>query len=100
VRVCVQCKATDRMIEIPMADQRGTVATFTIDHLAYSPSPPVIAAVVDFDGGGRFSCELADADPDRVAIGDRVEMTFRRIITAGGVHNYFWKARPVEREAQ
>jgi uncharacterized OB-fold protein len=100
VRVCVQCKATDRMVEVPMADQRGTVATFTIDHLAYSPSPPVLAAVVDFDGGGRFSCELADAHPDRVAIGDRVEMTFRRVITAGGVHNYFWKARPVEREAQ
>ena len=95
VRVCVQCKATDRMTEIPMADQQGTVATFTIDHLAYSPSPPVIAAVVDFDGGGRFSCELADADPQRVAIGDRVVMTFRRTITAGGVHNYFWKARPI-----
>jgi 3-hydroxy-3-methylglutaryl CoA synthase len=106
VRVCVECKAIDRMVEIPMADQRGTVATFTIDHLAYSQSPPVIAAVVDFDGGGRFSCELADAHPDRVAIGDRVAMTFRRTITAGGVHNYFWKARPieplptVEREAQ
>ncbi|HUJ65913.1 MAG TPA: OB-fold domain-containing protein, partial [Acidimicrobiales bacterium] len=95
VRVCVQCKATDRMAEIPMADKLGTVATFTIDHLAYSPSPPVIAAVVDFDGGGRFSCQLTDADPSEVAIGDRVEMTFRRIITAGGVHNYFWKARPL-----
>jgi hydroxymethylglutaryl-CoA synthase len=22
-------------------------------------------------------------------------MTFRKIITAGGVHNYFWKARPI-----
>lgn len=95
VRVCIRCKATDRMTEEPMADKLGTVATYTIDRLAFSPSPPVIAAVVDFDGGGRFSCELTDADPDRVAIGDRVEMTFRRIITAGGVHNYFWKARPV-----
>jgi hydroxymethylglutaryl-CoA synthase len=96
VRVCVTCKATDRMAEVPMADELGTVATFTIDHLAYSPSPPVIAAVVDFDSGGRFSCELTDADPARVAIGDRVEMTFRRTITAGGVHNYFWKARPIK----
>jgi len=24
-----------------------------------------------------------------------VEMTFRRTVTAAGVHNYFWKARPV-----
>jgi 3-hydroxy-3-methylglutaryl CoA synthase/uncharacterized OB-fold protein len=95
VRVCVNCKAVDRMSDLPMADQKGTVATFTIDHLAFSPSPPVIAAVVDFDGGGRFACELTDTDPAGIAIGDRVEMSFRRIITAGGIHNYFWKARPV-----
>ena len=25
----------------------------------------------------------------------RVEMTFRRLFTADGIHNYFWKARPV-----
>jgi hydroxymethylglutaryl-CoA synthase len=100
VRVCVNCKATDRMAEVPMADRLGTVATFTIDHLAYSPSPPVINVVVDFDGGGRFSCELTDADPAAVAIGDRVEMTFRRIVTAGGIHNYFWKARPVAASAR
>ena len=83
------------MIDVPMADRLGTVATFTIDRLAFSPSPPVIAVVVDFDGGGRFSCELTDADPDQVAIGDRVEMTFRRMVTAAGIHNYFWKARPL-----
>ena len=91
VRVCVNCKAIDHMVAGPMADALGTVATYTVDHLAFSPSPPVIAAVVDFDGGGRFSCELTDADPAGVAIGDRVEMTFRRIVTAGGIHNYFWK---------
>ena len=45
--------------------------------------PPVVAAVVDFDGGGRFRCELTDVDPATVAIGDRVEMTFRRLFTAG-----------------
>jgi uncharacterized OB-fold protein len=34
-------------------------------------------------------------DPAAVAIGNRVEMTFRRLFTANGVHNYFWKARPI-----
>ena len=33
--------------------------------------------------------------PDAVKIGDRVEMTFRRLFTADGIHDYFWKARPV-----
>jgi hydroxymethylglutaryl-CoA synthase len=78
----------------PMADATGTIVTYTIDRLAYSPSPPVIFAVVDFDGGGRLPVELTDVDPDDVAIGDRVEMTFRKLFTADGIHNYFWKARP------
>jgi uncharacterized OB-fold protein len=87
------------MESLPLADIPATVATYTIDHLAFSPSPPVVLVVVDFDGGGRFLCELTDVDPSAVRIGDRVEMTFRRVITAGGIHNYFWKARPVPGDA-
>jgi uncharacterized OB-fold protein len=77
-----------------MSEKLGTVATFTVDRLAYSLSPPVVTAAVDFDGGGRFSCELTDCTPDKVDVGTRVELTFRRMYTAQGVHNYFWKARP------
>jgi uncharacterized OB-fold protein len=94
-RVCSNCRAVDRMERAPLAAQRGTVATYTVDRLAFSPSPPMIDVVVDFDGGGRYTLELTDAGPDEVAIGTRVEMTFRRLYTTGGVHNYFWKARPV-----
>ena len=81
-----------------MADVRGRVATFAVDRLAFTPAPPAVAAVIDFDGGGRFTCELTDVDPSTVAIGDRVEMTFRRLSTTDGVHNYFWKARPISTE--
>jgi len=78
------------------ADRRGRVATCTVDRLTFSMAPPVIAAIVDFDEGGRLACEVADARPDDIRIGTRVEMTFRRLHTADGIHNYFWKARPVE----
>lgn len=94
-RVCVRCHAVDQMVPERFADSRGTVATFTVDRLAFSPSPPLVAAVIDFDGGGRFRCELTDVDAASVGIGDRVEMTFRRLYTADGVHDYFWKARPI-----
>ena len=77
-----------------IAEEKGTIVTFTIDRLVYSQSPPVVFAVVDFDGGSRLPVELTDCDPDAVAIGDRVEMTFRKLFTADGIHNYFWKARP------
>jgi 3-hydroxy-3-methylglutaryl CoA synthase/uncharacterized OB-fold protein len=94
-RVCAGCGSVDGMSPAPLSDVEATVATYTIDRLAYSPSPPVIDVVLDYDGGGRFCCQVADADPDEVAIGDRMEMTFRRFYTVDGVHNYFWKARPV-----
>jgi uncharacterized OB-fold protein len=93
-RVCVSCGAADRMEEEPYADSTCRIATFTLDRLAYSLQPPVVAAVVDFEKGGRIQAELTDVDPDKVAIGDELEMSFRRLYTAQGVHNYFWKARP------
>jgi hydroxymethylglutaryl-CoA synthase len=78
-----------------MADARGTIVTYTIDKLSYSLNPPVVFAVVDFDGGGRLPIELTDVDATEVEIGGRVEMTFRKLFTSDGVHNYFWKARPI-----
>jgi hydroxymethylglutaryl-CoA synthase len=94
-RVCAGCGAVDKMERRPLADKTGTVATYTVDRLAFSPSPPMIDAVVDFDGGGRYTLEVADAAPEEVDIGTKIELTFRRLYTVGGVHNYFWKVRPV-----
>ncbi|MGI9600793.1 MAG: OB-fold domain-containing protein [Acidimicrobiales bacterium] len=94
-RASISDGSVDDMEPIAMADAVGTVVTYTIDKLAYSVNPPIVFAVVDFDGGGRMPIELTDVDPDDVAIGDRVEMTFRRLFVADGISNYFWKGRPV-----
>ena len=59
------------------------------------PDTGAFVAVIDFDGGGRFACDLTDVDAEELSIGDRVEMTFRRISSGDGIHNYFWKARPI-----
>ncbi len=96
MRVCLTCHSVDHMTEERLADVVATVATFTVDRLAFSLSPPVVAGVIDFDGGGRFQCELTDCAPSDIAIGTRVSMTFRRLNTAQGIHNYFWKAKPVQ----
>lgn len=105
-RVSMNSGAIDQMEMVRMADVQATIATFTVDRLAYSMSPPVVAAVIDFDApegsgqtrSGRFQCELTDVDPGSVQIGGRVEMTFRRLYTVDGIHNYFWKARPLAEE--
>jgi hydroxymethylglutaryl-CoA synthase len=94
-RICLSCQAVDQMVPERMADLEGTVATWTVDHLAFSLSPPLVGAVIDFDGGGRYRGEMTDVDPESVAVGTRVAMTFRRLYTTDGIHNYFWKARPV-----
>ncbi len=94
-RVSADGQRTDQMEPQPMSGVQGTVATFTVDRMAYSPSPPIVFAVVDFDGGGRLPIELCDVDAADVAIGMRVEPTFRRLFVQDGIPNYFWKARPV-----
>jgi uncharacterized OB-fold protein len=82
------------MKEESFADRGCKVATYTLDYLAYTLQPPVVLGVVDYEGGGRFTTELTDVDPRDVAIGHELEMTFRRLYSVDGVHNYFWKARP------
>ena len=69
-RVCVKCAAVDQMREERFSEASCKVATYTLDHLAYTLQPPVVAAIVDFEGGGRLSCELTDVDPKSVAIGN------------------------------
>lgn len=96
-RVSEKGGAVDEMDPTDMADVPGTIAAITVDRLAYSPSPPVVFAVIDFDGGGRAPLELTDVDAGSVAVGDRVEPTFRRLSTADGIHNYFWKVRKIEK---
>ena len=71
----------------PLADIQGTIVTFTVDRMVYSPSPPVVFAVVDFDGGGRLPVELTDADADEIEIGQRGEMTFQVVIETMAGHD-------------
>lgn len=92
VRVCRSCRATDEMDPAPASRLSGTVVTYTVDRLAFSPSPPMVQAVIDVDGGGRCTLEVADARPDQLRVGARVRFSFRRLFTAGAVHDYFWKA--------
>lgn len=93
-QVCVACGAVGQMAPQQYADDNCKIATYTLDHLIYSLQPPMVVGVVDFVQGGRYSCELTDVDPKDVKIGNELEMTFRRLYTSQGVHNYFWKARP------
>ncbi|MFJ9445207.1 OB-fold domain-containing protein [Kitasatospora sp. NPDC101235] len=94
-RVCGTCRSVDSCVPERMDGVPATVVEYTVDRLAYSPHPPLILALVEFDGGGRLRCELTDVAEQDVRAGLRVSMTFRRMSTTDGISNYFWKAHPL-----
>jgi len=96
-RVCPSCGAVDSGEAYSLRDVGCTVVSVTLDRLAPTPDLPVSIAVVDVDGGGRRSTEVTDVSPDGVRVGDRLTPTFRRLHSADGIHNYFWKTRAEER---
>jgi len=54
-RVCVKpdCGAVDEMEDYRFSDKKGRILTYTADNLAFTPSPPAIYGIVDFEGGGE-----------------------------------------------
>jgi 3-hydroxy-3-methylglutaryl CoA synthase len=94
-RVCVKCHAKDEYDLVRLADKKVNIFTFTQDNLAAAVDSPVIVTVVEFDGGGRAAFDMTDRDPQEVKVGMEVEFTFRKLYTERGIHNYYWKTRPV-----
>ena len=95
VRVCVNCQAKDEFEPYKFSDKQATLFSYAIDQLMPTLNPPGVNGVIDFEGGGRIICELTDCDINKVKVGMVVEMTFRKMFFSRGVHNYFWKAKPV-----
>ena len=94
-RICLECHTKDEFEPYRFADKKGKVTTFSHDYLALSADPPNTITVIDFDGGGRGSFEMTDRDPEECKVGMGMEMTFRKIFFDKGVHNYFWKCKPI-----
>jgi 3-hydroxy-3-methylglutaryl CoA synthase len=92
-----KCGAINEMDSYRFSDKRGTLFTYTGDILAFSPSPPAIYGMVDFEGGGRWMFDLNDCELDALQVGMPVEMSFRRKYhdVARGIHGYYWKAIPI-----
>ena len=91
------CGAINEMDSYRFSDKKGSLFTYTSDVLAFSPSPPAIYGMVDFEGGGRWLFDLNDCELESLEVGMPVEMSLRRKYHDAnrGVHVYFWKATPV-----
>ncbi|MFN0148394.1 MAG: OB-fold domain-containing protein, partial [Dehalococcoidia bacterium] len=93
-RVCVRCKAKDNNTTVAMADGGATLFSYSLDYVAATPDVPLLHGVVDFDIGGRAMMMVTDRDLESVAIGMKLDLTFRKFLEADGVSAYLWKAAP------
>jgi len=93
-RVCFSCYAKDDFDTIRLSDKIGAVRSFTFDFFAGSPTPPLVASVIDVEGA-RLYLQMTDVNPKEVKLDLPVEFTFRKMHEAGGTPNYYWKCSPV-----
>jgi len=93
-RVCFRCYQRDGFDRVRLSDRIGTVRSFTFDNFAGSPSPPLVATVIDVEGA-RLYLQMTDVSPKEVKLDMPVELTFRRVHDAGGTPNYYWKCTPL-----
>ncbi len=93
-RVCYHCFARDEFDKVRLSDKVGVVRSFTFDNFAGSPTPPLVAGIVEVEGA-RLYVQMTDVDPKEVKLAMPVELTFRKIHEAGGTPNYFWKSTPL-----
>lgn len=95
-RVCTSCRTRDNFEPVRFADKKGKVFTFTLKYGGDIPTfaRPMVDTMVDFEGGGRAIFGMTDIIADEVKVGMDVEMSFRTLGAAGGIHNYFWRCMP------
>jgi len=96
-RVCDVCGCRDFQT-VRLSDE-GTLHTFTVIRTVpagFASQAPYVLAIVELDQGVKLTMQVTDCEPDKVRIGDRVTVEFRRISEVGdaGVICYGYKAVP------
>ncbi|MBI3954351.1 MAG: OB-fold domain-containing protein [Chloroflexi bacterium] len=94
-RVCTICHEKDNFTPTRLSDRRSKLFTYSMDYIAGTPDVPLVISVIDFDIGGRAVLMMTDRDTKEVKIDMPLELTFRKLRLAGGIHNYYWKSMPV-----
>ena len=93
--ICPECKS--REFETIKLSDEGKILTYTIIRVAsdaFSKITPFAIAVIAVDNGARLMTQIADSPIDKVKIGGKVKLVFRKIQDEGksGLHCYGYKA--------
>ncbi len=94
VRICTRCQAKDEFEPYRFSDKKATLFTYSVDYISATLDPPLVGAMINFDGGGRAMLQLVDRDVTQLKLGMPLELTFRKLYTTEGIHNYYWCCMP------
>ncbi len=92
---CGECKS--KKFETVKLSDTGKILTYTVVRVGpsnFSQETPYVVAIVEVNDGVRFTMQVADIDVNKVEIGQKVKIVFRRIQDEGksGLHCYGYKA--------
>jgi len=95
--ICPVCQSrTFEDIKLPLS---GKILTYTVIRVAPSrfvDQAPYAIGLLETEGGGRLMAQIVDCDPDSLAIGQSVNLEFRKISADGeaGIICYGHKGVP------
>jgi len=97
-RICPVCKGTE--FKPTTLGNEGTLKTFTIVHVGadtFSQETPYAVGIVELEKGVKLTMQVDRAPEAELAVGQKVQVVFRRIRTDGrsGIICYGYKAVPV-----
>ncbi len=98
-KVCPKCHSKN--IEVIDLPREGKILTYTIVRTApegFGDFAPYPLAIVELENGARLMLQIVDTDFDKVQIGKKVRVVFRRLLVEGnaGVIIYGPKATVIE----
>ena len=90
------CNAECEQEVVLLADEPGTVTSFTQDWLAYTPHPPLQYGLASTESGARVLMEFTECPLAQMQVGLRLRFVFRihAIDSRRGYRRYFWKGAP------
>lgn len=95
--ICAKCKS--RRFETVKLRDEGHLVTYTVIRVGpsqFADQTPYAVGIVELDDGVRITTQIADCDFDKLAMGQRVRIEFRRIQKQGdaGLLCYGYKCVP------
>jgi len=93
--ICPKC-GNKKFKNVNLKDE-GKLLTYTVIRVAsdkFSKETPFAVGIVETKDGVRLTTQIVDVDPEKLKIGQKVKLVFRKIQDDGkaGIHMYGYKA--------